>query len=75
MATYQLVFTRPSGEQSSTLAEFPDDATAISDAKLVLSGEVVVIALGRGAPICETQWLGVWDWNDGAPVWTPDGEF
>lgn len=69
MATYQLVFTRPSGGQSSNLASFPDDATAIADTKTVLDDQVLAIA-----PVCETEWLGVWDWNDGDPTWTPDSE-
>jgi hypothetical protein len=74
MATYQLVFTRPSGGPSSNLASFPNDATAIADTKTVLDDQVVAIAVGRGAPVCETEWLGVWDWNDGEPTWTPDSE-
>jgi hypothetical protein len=74
MATYQLVFTHASGGQTANVADFPDDANAIGDTKLVLSEDVVSIAVGRGAPVCETEWLGAWDWNGGAPLWTPDSE-
>jgi hypothetical protein len=38
----------------------------------VLGDEVVSVTVGRGAPACETEWLGAWDLNGGAAVWTPD---
>jgi hypothetical protein len=69
MATYTLVFTQPASGQSSNLADFPDDQTVIADARGVLSDEVTSIAIGRGAPACEVEWLGVWDWNGGSPMW------
>ncbi len=68
MATYTLVFAQPASGQSSNLADFPDDQTAIADARGVLSDEVTSIAIGRGAPACEVEWLGVWDWNGGSPI-------
>lgn len=72
MATYQLVFTRASGGQTANLADFPDDQTVIADAEGVLSEDVVCTAIPRRAPDGDGEILGAWDWNDGAPIWTPE---
>jgi hypothetical protein len=58
MATFQLVFTRPTGGQSANPADFSDDGMAIADAKLVLSDDVVSISIGRGALVVKPSGLG-----------------
>ena len=70
MATYQLVFTRVTGDQTSNLADFPDDFTAVKDTMNVLSDEVTSIAIGCGS-MPDVNWLGVWDYDDGTPLWVP----
>lgn len=72
MTAYTLVFTAPDGAQSQTLSDFHDDDTAIGDAKLVLSSDVVSVAIGRGVNLKQLDWLGAWDLDDGTPTWSPE---
>lgn len=69
MPVYTLVITRVDGSQATTLSNFPDDKTAIADTGAFVSVEHPAVALARGARQ-ETEFLGAWDWNNGAPNWT-----
>jgi len=72
MTTYTLVVTGAAdGHQHTSLADFPDDRTLIADARDVLTPEHTSIAVGRGAGP-GVEWLGAWDWCEGAPRWTPE---
>jgi len=72
MSSYTLVFTRPSGAQTSKTLDFANDAMAIWSTKSLLSREVISIAIGRILPPDTIEWLGVYDWDGGQPEWTPE---
>ncbi|WP_374471191.1 hypothetical protein [Phenylobacterium sp.] len=72
MPTYTLVITgAKDGHQHTTLTTFGDDATAVGDVKHVLTADHTSVAVGRGAAD-SVEFLGVWDWCEGEPRWTPD---
>lgn len=69
MPVYTLAITRADGSQATTLSDFPDDQTAIADTGAFVSAEHPAAALARGAGHA-VEFLGAWDWSDGAARWT-----
>ena len=71
MPVYTLVITGADGRQHTTLSDFPDDATAVSDTGQFVSSEHPCAAVARGAG-ADVEFMGAWDWTDGSPTWTPE---
>jgi hypothetical protein len=62
----------PAANWSRVLA-FRDDGAAIEEARRLLADEAsytaerpLSVAVGRGYRAARIQWLGEWNWNDGA---------
>lgn len=70
MPIYTVVRTTPAGDQTTETLDLADDG-GVRDLKSSLSEQVCTIAVGRGADPAEAEWIGTWDWNNGAPCWTP----
>jgi hypothetical protein len=72
MPVYTLIFTVAADERQTTaLAEFPNDVTAINNAAAVLTAKLPSVAIARGVAD-QIEFLGVWDLVDGQTRWTPD---
>jgi hypothetical protein len=71
MPVYTLVITGADGHQHTTLSDFPDDRTAITDTGQFVSAEHPTTAVARGAGE-DVDFIGAWDWSDGASNWTPE---
>jgi hypothetical protein len=63
--------TRAEGHQHTTLTEFPEDRTAIGDARYVVTAEHLSVAVARVAG-AEIEFLGAWVWSDGQARWTAE---
>jgi hypothetical protein len=65
MPTYALIVTDPRGRRTTTLSDWPDDATAIADVGRFVSAEHPSVAVARSAD-GELDWLGTWDFDSQA---------
>lgn len=72
MPIYTLTITgTDDGHQHTTVVDFSDDASVIADTRAVLDQEHASLAIARGRGD-EVEFMGVWDWCEGQPRWTPD---
>lgn len=71
MPVFTIVVTGADGHQHTTLSEFRDERTAISDTQHVVTPEHVSVALARGVG-ADVEFLGAWDWDGSQARWTPE---
>ena len=71
MSAYTVVVTGANGHQHTGLTEATSDVAAIAAAGELVSADHPSVAVARGAEPA-LEFLGVWDWSDGARSWTAD---